>query len=394
MKIIHTSDWHIGQNFYGYDRREEHNHMIEQLASLIKKESPDLLIIAGDIYDVAVPSTTVMKDFARYMVTLRKACEDMTIVCIAGNHDSASRHEVFQEPWEAFDVRTVGKLNLEDYASNIIRIKDKGYVVAVPYTNERFLTDDFYQKMEDTAKEICTGDLPVVFVGHSSITDCDYDGHDKSGDKYIGNIECTDISRIGSFYDYVALGHIHKAQTLGGGRARYSGSPVPVSFDEVKSGYEHGFTVVEIDSHGAMPMIDTIEVSQLKPLVNLPWKGVGTWSDAMEDLKSLSPDKDVYVRLNVEVQQGESLPYDREVQIANVMKDKKGRYCLINVTRKNAETAGRSTVISMDLEELQQEDPLNLIRMYFASAGKEFTPEFEEMFNEAYEAVKKQNDEN
>ena len=97
-----------------------------------------------------------------------------------------------------------------------------------------------------------------------------------------------------------------------------------MSFDEVKPGYEHGFTVVEIDSHGDVPMIDVVEVTQLKPLVNLPWKGVGTWSDAMEDLKSLSPDKEVYVRLNVEVQQGESLPYDREVQIANVMKDKKG----------------------------------------------------------------------
>ena len=101
MKLIHTSDWHLGQNFYGYDRSIDHARMISQLVELVKKEKPDALVIAGDIYDLPVPGTAIQKAFAEYMVKLHYACPTMTIVCISGNHDSASRHEVHQPPWEA-----------------------------------------------------------------------------------------------------------------------------------------------------------------------------------------------------------------------------------------------------------------------------------------------------
>ena len=87
MKIIHTSDWHLGQNFFGYDRSGDHEIMISQLIELIQAEEPDALVIAGDIFDVAAPNTTIQKYFAEAIVRLHDACPSMTIVCISGNHD-------------------------------------------------------------------------------------------------------------------------------------------------------------------------------------------------------------------------------------------------------------------------------------------------------------------
>lgn len=396
MKIIHTSDWHLGQNFYGYDRRDEHCHMVEQLKTLVEQQQPDVLVIAGDVYDVGSPNTVAQKDFAKYLVSLCKACPGMTIVCIAGNHDSASRHEVFQEPWEAFGVYTVGKVNMDDIKANIIKIKDKGYVVAVPYTNERFLDDDFYQKLSAAVMQECGEDgLPVIYVGHASIMDLDYDGHKTADEsKYVGNIECTSVERIGDVYDYIALGHIHKAQTFYNDRARYCGSPIPVSFDEVKPGYDHGFTVVQIAARGEVPQISTVPVMCVCPLVNIPSMGFASWEDAMAELKKFPAGLEAYIRLNIEVDEQESLPYDREVQISNALLGKLGKYCLINVMRKSSVAAGKSEVAPMELEELQNEDPLTLVKRYFASADIEFTEDFEDMFNEAVAALNSDQDEN
>ena len=135
MKVIHTSDWHLGQSFFGFDRREDHVEMIEQLEALVREEKPDVLIVAGDVYDIAAPNTGVQKDFADYMVKLHNAIPEMMIVCISGNHDSASRHEIFQSPWEALGVKMLGKIDRERLADNIIQVPgsmvDK--VVKVPF---------------------------------------------------------------------------------------------------------------------------------------------------------------------------------------------------------------------------------------------------------------------
>lgn len=395
MKIIHTSDWHLGQNFHGYDRREDHYHMIGQLVELVGREQPDALVIAGDVYDVGAPAASVMKDFSRYMVALHDACKDMAIVCISGNHDSASRHVIFQEPWEALGVYMIGRANVEDLAPNIVKVGDKGYVVAVPYTHERFLDDDFYDRLEAEVRRICGGDtLPIIYTGHASITDCDYDGHDKVADRYIGNIECTSVECIGKTYDYIALGHIHKEQTFYGGRARYCGSPVAVSFDEVKPGYEHGFTVVEIAARGAEVRISKVPVIMKRPLVNIPSSGFASWNDVLKELMDFPDDTDAYIRLNVELEAGESLPYDQKAQIANAMNGKVAVCCQVNPKRKIMQTpAGGSVAAPMELEELKKEDPLNLIRRYFSSQGVPFTKDFEEMLHEAYQAANYQSDE-
>jgi exonuclease SbcD len=388
MKIIHTSDWHLGQNFFEYDRREDHNNMIDQLADLIKEEEPDALVIAGDVYDIAAPNTSVQRELAEYIVRLHDIRPEMVIVCISGNHDSASRHEIYQTPWEALNVHMTGKIDTDVLVNNIIPVKDKGWIVTVPYTNERFLNDDFFSSLESAVKEHTEEKLPIVYVGHAAISGRDFSGHQTQNEKYIGGIECTSIDKIGEVYDYVALGHIHKAQTFDNGRARYCGSPLPVSFDEVKSGYEHGFSIVEIEAHGSTPSIRTCDVTCMHPLVNIPSEGFALWEDAMKELKKFPADIDAYLRLNILLKGNEMLPYDKDAQIIKALGGKIARLATINPAREIIESADKEEErVSLTMQELQAMDPKAILKAYANAIGRPFDEEFDEMFDIVFKNV-------
>lgn len=396
MKIIHTSDWHLGQNFHSYDRKEDHDSMVEQLGKIINREQPDALVIAGDIFDVATPSTSVQKSFAEYIVKLHELCPSMTIVCISGNHDSASRHEVFQTPWEALNVKMIGKIDSSDFTPNIIAVTGKGTIVAVPYTNERFLDDAFYNNLEEAVNEVAEKELPIIYVGHAAISGCNFSGHEVMNERFIGGIEYTNIDQLGTIYDYVALGHIHKSQTFNNGKARYSGSPLAVGFDEASSGYDHGFSIIEIESHGKTPVIRTEEVNMVHPLVNIPSEGHAAWDEVIEELKDFPADIAAYIRLNVLLKDDQLLPYDKENQIATALSGKKGLYALINPTREitTSEEDESSKLTSMTMEELQKTDPLTVLKSHALNEGFGFTDEYNEMFNQVLKIVKEGDHEN
>ena len=419
MRIIHTSDWHLGQNFYGYDRAREHRAMVDQLKELILEQKPDLLVIAGDIYDAASPGANVQKQFCGYILELKQVAPHMPVVCISGNHDSSSRHEIFQQPWEALNVYMIGKVDMNDLRNNIIKIGNtKGYVVAVPYTNERFLDADFYKRLEEAVKEVTAADnrneegvgagvgagvdagvdagadagvdagagagvdvrmdLPVIYVGHAAIQGCNFAGHSNLNDRYIGGIECTSIEELGDGYDYIALGHIHKAQTFGQGRARYCGSPLPVGFDEVRPDYIHGFSVVEI-LPGEVPYIENIPVETPNPLVNIPAEGYAPWKEVMDELKRFPADLPAYIRLNVLLKDNEMLPYDKEAQIKGALEGKQGKYALINPARELSEMDSQKgdQMRSLSMEELQRVEPATILKEYAKLSGHLFTEDFE-----------------
>ena len=396
MKIIHTSDWHLGQNFFNYDRSDDHESMIRQLIDLVQTEEPDALVIAGDIFDVATPNTTVQKSFAESVVRIHDARPSMTIVCISGNHDSASRHEVHQTPWEALNVRMIGKVNMTDMEENIIPIDGKGWIVAVPYTNERFLNDEFYSSLEATVKDNTAEELPIVYVGHAAITGCDHTGHDIMNGRFVGGIEYTGLDELGTVYDYIALGHIHKAQTFGNGRARYCGTPLPVSFDEVRSGYEHGFSIVEIEAHGSIPSIRTVDVDCPHPLVSIPSEGHAPWKDVIAELKKFPSDIEAYIRLNVLLKDSEQMPFDKDRQIEEAMAGKAARYAVTNPTRESqvSEERRQNAMKAITVEELQKLDPATVLKAYAESQGCTFSEKFQEMFNTVYKNINSSDHEN
>lgn len=137
MKVLHTSDWHLGHVLYGYDRTEEQQSMLNQIKEIIKDEQPDAMVLSGDVYHTSQPSAAVQTMFTEAIVAMHRACHEMTIVITAGNHDSGSKHEIYQTPWRELKVFAIGNIDKEKPENHIIEVPGKGFVIAVPYAYER-----------------------------------------------------------------------------------------------------------------------------------------------------------------------------------------------------------------------------------------------------------------
>lgn len=287
MKVIHTADLHLGQVIYqNYERSDEHKHFFDQLTQWCKEEQPDALLVSGDVFDVQQPSATTKKAFNEYFVSLHQACPDMHIVITAGNHDSASRIQADSSVWKLHNTHLVGTspslelLQSDDHTwmENYIITLDKGYIIALPYMiGER---QALIQSILDHVAVINTSQKPIVMMGHLAITGMDATGHGIE----IGKIKTLDVEATGKGYDYLALGHIHKPQTIGyqedcmkhecvtypSGVVRYSGSALHVSCDEQ---YPHTVSVVDIDKHEGNVTIRQLRIDELRHFYTLPIGG-------------------------------------------------------------------------------------------------------------------------
>ena len=125
MKLLHTSDWHLGHTLYNYDRVEEQQSMMSQTISIVSEQKPDLFLLCGDVYHTSQPSSAVQTMFTDFLVQLHDANPQMHIIVTAGNHDSATKHEIFRTPWRSMKVHTIGTLNKENISDHIIKIGDK-----------------------------------------------------------------------------------------------------------------------------------------------------------------------------------------------------------------------------------------------------------------------------
>lgn len=381
MKILHTSDWHLGHMLYGYDRSEEQQAMLDQMVDIVRAEKPDVFILAGDVYDTAQPSAAVQTMLAKMIVALHDERPSMPIVMTAGNHDSGSKHEIFRTPWEALNVYAVGQLDKENPDRHIIGIPDKGYIIAVPYAHERNIPDGFFQSLLDKTAELNTTGLPVIMTAHTTVKGCDYTGHDHATDFIVGGIDTWDIAQIGQGYDYLALGHIHKSQFIHTGQhnVRYSGTPIPISFDEQ---YPHSVSIVEINRHGETPVITQIEIANPHPLVTLPVQGMASWEKAKELLRNYPDDIPAYIRLNVEIE--DFLPVDAKAEAIRITEGKQCRLCHINAKRKNI---ANEDVKTMTIQEFHEQQPIAIARQYAEYKGITFDSELQELFKQVEELV-------
>ena len=377
MKILHTSDWHLGHSLYNHDRTEEQASMLEQMADLVHKEKPDAFLLSGDVFHTDQPSAAVQRMLADALVAIHNAHPAMTIVCTAGNHDSASRHEVFRLPWLSLNVHSIGQLSKDNPERHIISIPGKGFVVAVPYCYERNIPEGFFQQLLDRVQELNTLHLPVIMMAHTTMENSDLKGHDFKRSFTTGGIETMSISQTGRGYDYLALGHIHHAQWVKGGnhRVRYSGSPLPVSFDE---DYEHSVSIVSIDAQGNELDLHTISIENPHPLVNLPSTGFAQWEEAKELLKDFPSDIPAYIRLNIKHQ--DFLPPTAQDEAVKLTEGKRCRFCLINLEKVEREEADGET---LTIQQFQEESPLEIARMFAEQEGKSFDEDLIELFNQA-----------
>ena len=384
MKILHTSDWHLGHTLYNYDRTEEQMAMLLQMVDIVREEKPDVFLLCGDVYHTPQPSASVQTMFTNALVEIHDANPDMTIVITAGNHDSGTKHDIFRTPWKALKVYTIGSVDANNKEDLIIEIPGQGYVIAVPYVNERNMPDGFFQDLLDIVAERNKANLPVLMTAHTTVSGCDFTGHENASEYVVGGIDSHSLEDMGTGYDYLALGHIHHAQFVRGGnhRVRYSGTPIPVSFDE---NYQHSVSIVELNKHGEKPVVKEIEIQTHSPFVTLPKDGVATWEDAKDLLEGFPNDIEAYMRLNVEVDN--FLPVEANAEALLLTEGKKCRFCVINTHRLKKD---RREAKVMSVQEFKTEKPIDIAERYAEDIGVEFDDDMKELFRETLALLKEE----
>jgi len=251
MRILHTSDWHIGQKFMGKSREEEHLSFLSWIYETIKTESIDVLIVAGDIFDTGNPPNYALELYYNFLKQLY-SIKNLYVIITAGNHDSISTLKASKKLLEAMNIHVITSGETDE--NEIIPIyKDdtlQGVVCAVPFLRDSIVRQakagqtindkesslnegikqhyiDVYEEAIEITRE---NNLPIIATGH--LTTVGSRTSESERDIYIGGTLDIGSDFLGKYFDYVALGHLHINQTVGVDHVRYSGSPIPLSFSE------------------------------------------------------------------------------------------------------------------------------------------------------------------
>ena len=401
MKILHTADLHLGQVIYqNYDRCDEHLHFFKQLKQWCKEKKPDALIISGDIFDIQQPAASVKKTFTEYFVDLHNECPDMAMVITAGNHDSASRLQADHDVWNLANTTLIGVGPASEMEGNwkenfIVRLKS-GYVVAIPFmTGER---PHVLQEILNKIKEENTNGKPVVMMGHTAVTGLDATGHDFE----IGKIKTQDSKSFGEGFDYLALGHIHKPQTIGhqddtfkstvsypAPVIRYSGSALHVSCDE---DYPHTVSLVEIDKHEGTVKIEQLRIDELRHFYVLPEDESSFTSsdDAIDAIKQFCENKKSgYIRLRVDNKTDLPSNFNQMVYDCLALTNDEVRYNpKILWTGATTDTNSEQNDIKFEIADIQQmTNPLDFIEKTIEQYPTLTLEEIREAFKEVKEEI-------
>lgn len=383
MKILHTSDWHLGASLYGFDRLREQAETLDRIIATAQSERPDAVLVAGDVFDSSQPSNAAYRLFVDKIQELRDICPEAVIVVISGNHDSASRHELFRTPWEKDRIYLVGELGKDGVAKALIPVPGKGTVVALPYVNRRFVPEDYIPRTVAALAEQAAPELPVVLMAHLALAG---DGYEPGTS--IGSLDCVGAAELGDAFDYAALGHIHRTYPVAGASrcAWYCGTPLAVSFDEPMA---HGVNIVEIAARGAEPQVRRVLFEPSRPLVSLPGSGFADFDECKRLLAGFPADIPAYIRLNV--CQAEPLPSDAPQQIRAILADHRADFCCMNY---RPDISGESAPAqAMAMADFLAVEPGEIFRLFLQARGITDTEELMELFNQALalaEAEKRQ----
>lgn len=293
MRILHTADWHLGQLFHGYDRTYEHAQFLDWLAQALREHEVDVLLISGDVFDFANPPAASVTLFYRFLRKAIDACPHLQIVITAGNHDSAYRLESPKPLLVDGPIHIVGVIErLEtgeiDYDKLVIPLKDRTGLVrtwcmAVPYLRlgdhpgvkdcENPYTqgvEELYKQLYRHVKQRQQPGQTIVAMGHLHALHCEVSDADNLERAVLGGLEGIAPHAFHDDIQYVALGHIHKAQRIGGREhIRYCGSPLPMSFSE--HGYRHQALLLELPENGDR-RIASLDIPTAIRLIKIPHK--------------------------------------------------------------------------------------------------------------------------
>lgn len=394
MRILHTSDWHLGQNFYSKSRATEHEMFLEWLLETAQSHDVDAIIVAGDIFDTGQPPSYARELYNRFVVNLQQTgCH---LVIVAGNHDSVATLNESRDILAFLNTTVVASAG---HAPQILKKRDgtPGAVLCpVPFLRPRDIVQstaglsggekqqhllqsitDYYHQQYD---EACTlrGKLPIPVIATGHLTTVGASKSDAVRDIYIGTLDAFPAQNFPPA-DYIALGHIHRAQIIGGcDHIRYCGSPISLSFDETgKAKSVHLVSFID----GKLSAVETLEVPVTQPLAVL--KG---------DLASITAQLEQYreadlnppVWLDIEITTDDYL-HDMQRKIQALTEDLPVEVLLVRRSREQREkillSAQRETLSELRVEEVFER------RLSLEEIDDEKRARLNELFNHTLHAL-------
>ena len=306
MKVLHTSDWHIGRTLYGRKRYEESEAFLNWLAGLIEGEHIDVLLVAGDVFDNSTPSNYAQEIYYRFLCRVA-ASSNRHVVVTAGNHDSPSFLNAPRELLKYLNVHVVGCAS-DPPADEVIVLAGSNHepgliVCAIPYLRDRDIrVAEAGESIEDKERKLIEGirthyrlvceaarqkrdllnkPVPIVAMGHLFAAGGRTVDGDGVRELYIGSLAQVGTDLFPEGIDYLALGHLHIPQKVGGSDfIRYSGSPLPIGFGEA----DQQKCVVLVEFSGNAPHVTDIPVPRFRELKTLrgDWQTIAGGIDAMK----------------------------------------------------------------------------------------------------------------
>ena len=408
LRLFHTADWHLGHCLHGVSRQLEHQRFLDWLLLELQNKQADALIVAGDIFDSANPSAAAQTQLYEFLVKARTQLPALNIVLIGGNHDSASRLDAPSSILNALGVTVVGGLIREDGAINWDRLlvpltnatgDIKVWCGAMPFLRNADLPSEqddeplisgvkaLYAQLFGELQAKATQDEALILTGHCyMVNGC---VSELSERKILGgNQHALPVELFPEDIAYVALGHLHLAQKVGANEhIRYSGSPIPLSFDE--SHYLH--QVLQVDIKKGQP-VETValKIPRSIELLRIPnSKDFAGLLDVLEQLELMVFDEDLpleqrpFVELRIKLEKPE--PGLRQ-QVEEVISKLPVRLLKISTAYSGSNKSLADVTMEERLEELQ---PLDVFQRCYQNKFDQEAPEnMNTLFNELLENLR------
>ena len=312
MRILHTADWHIGQRLHERSRLDEHEQFLDWLLETIQKRKVDLLLVSGDIFDTSLPSAEATNLYYRFLYRLYDETDAYAVV-IAGNHDSARHLEAPREFLKMGRIHVVGlATEARECVFSFPPDNPQVAVAAVPYLLESDLQHLSYETETDRNERyrewlkafyadcvacMPTG-LPKILMGHLFVQGGKIS--DSERNIQIGGATAIHASDFPDGVNYIALGHLHRPQAIKGADypIRYSGSPIPLRFNE--TGYSKQVFLLELSDDGRLARDAGIEIPIFKELCTVKGDEALVLAEAM---RGNWADKYIQVKLKLNIPQ-------------------------------------------------------------------------------------------
>ncbi|CAN7645374.1 exonuclease subunit SbcD [Acidovorax sp. LjRoot194] len=295
MRILHTSDWHLGQHFMGKSRQAEHQALIDWLLVQVDAHAVDAVLIAGDIFDTGAPPSYARELYSHLVVSLHR--QGVALLLLGGNHDSVATLGESRSLLAVLNTTVVAAVS--DPADHVVVLPRRGgdgshvpgcIVCAVPFIRPRDVWQSqagqsaedkqqslqaaiqaYYQGVHDAGlalqaqlQQTLGRRVPLIATGH--LTTVGASSNESVREIYVGSLDAFPTAAFPPV-DYIALGHIHKPQKVGGlAHIRYCGSPIPLGFDEARQHKE--VLLVDLDATG-LAGVTPLPVPRFQALVSV-----------------------------------------------------------------------------------------------------------------------------